>query len=150
VSATRAHDRHLLDVNVLIALAWPNHVHHGDARAWFREVGQLGWATTPVTEAGFVRISSNPAVVTEAVTPAEALLVLAAMRSRGDHTFLVDDVELVLGDGLPAERVGSHRHVTDAHLVVLAARHRARLATLDRGLVALGTPESVVAIPVDR
>jgi predicted nucleic acid-binding protein len=27
----------LLDVNVLIALAWPNHVHHGIARNWFRK-----------------------------------------------------------------------------------------------------------------
>jgi predicted nucleic acid-binding protein len=26
---------HLLDVNLLIALAWPNHVHHTSARAWF-------------------------------------------------------------------------------------------------------------------
>ena len=27
----------LLDVNVLIALAWPNHVHHAAARAWFED-----------------------------------------------------------------------------------------------------------------
>jgi predicted nucleic acid-binding protein len=25
----------LLDVNVLIALAWPNHVHHDLAQTWF-------------------------------------------------------------------------------------------------------------------
>ena len=25
----------LPDVNVLIALAWPNHVHHDAARSWF-------------------------------------------------------------------------------------------------------------------
>jgi predicted nucleic acid-binding protein len=25
----------LLDVNVLLALAWPNHVHHAASRTWF-------------------------------------------------------------------------------------------------------------------
>ena len=27
---------YLLDVNVLIALAWPNHVHHAAAHTWSR------------------------------------------------------------------------------------------------------------------
>ena len=27
----------LPDVNVLVALAWPNHVHHEQARGWFEE-----------------------------------------------------------------------------------------------------------------
>jgi len=26
---------YLLDINVLLALAWPNHVHHGPALTWF-------------------------------------------------------------------------------------------------------------------
>lgn len=30
----------LPDVNVLVALAWPNHVRHGRAHAWFAELGQ--------------------------------------------------------------------------------------------------------------
>ena len=46
----------LPDVNVLIALAWPNHVHHDAARSWFAESRATGWATCPVTEAGFVRV----------------------------------------------------------------------------------------------
>ena len=49
----------LLDVNVLVALAWPNHVHHVAARAWFNDVGQKRFATCPVTQSGFVRVSSN-------------------------------------------------------------------------------------------
>ena len=35
----------LLDVNVLIALVWPNHVHHEAARAWFTRRRKDGWAT---------------------------------------------------------------------------------------------------------
>ena len=45
----------LLDVNTLIALAWPNHSHHVAAHNWFA-TWKGGWATTPFTEVGFVRV----------------------------------------------------------------------------------------------
>lgn len=141
-------DPHLLDVNVLIALAWPNHVHHAAARAWFGTVGTDAWATTPVTEAGFVRVSSNPAAVAAAVTPADAFALLSRMRSRSGHVFFVDDVEMVVADALPPERVVTHGQVTDAHLLAVAARHLARVATFDRGLVSLGGRRAVTLIPV--
>lgn len=51
----------LLDVNLLVALAWPNHVHHQAALGWFQRNQAAGWATCPLTESGFVRVSSNSA-----------------------------------------------------------------------------------------
>ena len=48
---------YLLDVNVLIALAWPNHVHHGEALRWFEAKAVKAFRTCPMTQAGFVRIS---------------------------------------------------------------------------------------------
>ena len=63
----------LLDVNLLISLAWPNHVHHASALAWFGARDGQPWATSPVTEAGFVRVSSNPSAIRAArrAAPAE-------------------------------------------------------------------------------
>jgi hypothetical protein len=128
----------LLDVNLLVALAWPNHVHHVLAQEWFRGRRQGPWATTPVTESGFVRVSSNRSAVLTAVAPAEALSLLSRIREVPEHCFLPDDVELVIGDGhVERDRVVTHSLVTDAHLLALARRHGARLATLDRGVVAL-------------
>jgi len=128
----------LLDVNVLVSLAWPNHVHHAPAQRWFGKRGRSPWATTPFTEGGFVRVSSNGAAVPTAVTPSEALLLLARLRDVRGHTFLPDDVELVLGDRqVDPHRVVSHRSVSDALLLALARRHGARLATFDRGMKAL-------------
>jgi toxin-antitoxin system PIN domain toxin len=141
----------LLDVNVLVSMAWPNHVHHGQAQRWFRNRAAGLWATTPVTESGFVRISSNRAAIPTAVTPSEALALLARIRQVHDHVFLPDDLEQVIGNGhLHAGRVVSHRLVTDAHLLALARRHGARLATLDRGVAAMAGPQAddVVLIPV--
>ena len=78
----------LLDVNVLIALAWPNHVHHAAARAWFEDRREEGWATCPLTEAGFVRVSCNPSVVRHTVTPLDAIAVLEKLTRLGTHVFL--------------------------------------------------------------
>jgi toxin-antitoxin system PIN domain toxin len=136
-----------LDVNVLVALAWPNHVHHDAARGWFRATGQTAWATTPVTEAGFVRVSSNATMLANAVTPADALGLLARMRRRPGHVFLADDIEMVVSDVVAPERVVTHRLVTDAHLLAVAHRHGARLATFDRALASLGPRAAVTVIP---
>jgi predicted nucleic acid-binding protein len=37
----------LLDVNVLIALVDPQHVHHEPSHRWFQAHGCHGWATCP-------------------------------------------------------------------------------------------------------
>jgi uncharacterized protein len=141
----------LLDVNLLISLAWPNHVHHASARAWFGARDSRHWATSPVTEAGFVRVSSNPSAIPTAVTPGEALTLLGRMRHVEGHVFFPDDVELVTGsEQALAERIVGHRQVTDAHLLALARRHGARLATLDRAVTALAGDgaSTVVLVPV--
>jgi predicted nucleic acid-binding protein len=69
---------HRLDLNVLIALAWPQHVHHERAHAWFA-TSTSTWMTTPITEAGFARLSTNPSVVTHRVSMNDALAMLVAM-----------------------------------------------------------------------
>ncbi len=51
---------YLLDVNVLLALSDPMHIHHEAAHRWFAAKGQSAWATSPITENGFVRIASHP------------------------------------------------------------------------------------------
>lgn len=136
----------LLDVNVLVSLAWPNHVHHARAQAWFR--GHAGpWATTPVTESGFVRVCSNTAAIPTAVTPVEALTLLGRIRALPRHEFLPDDLPMVVSDAVDPTLIATHRHVTDAHLLALARRHQAQLVTFDRGVVSLaGTSSDVVTV----
>jgi uncharacterized protein len=50
---------YLLDINVLISLTDPMHVHHELAHQWFAEIGRRSWATCPITENGFIRITSH-------------------------------------------------------------------------------------------
>lgn len=126
----------LLDVNMLIALAWPSHVHHAVAQTWFAKNSSVGWATCALTQCGFVRISSNPKIIPEAVTPADALGMLNEIVKLKNHMFWSDDISL-LDSSVPSSLLVGHRQITDAYLLGLAIRHRGRLVTLDAGVSSL-------------
>jgi uncharacterized protein len=124
----------LLDTNVLVALAWPNHVHHACALAWFRAHQKNGWATCPVTQSGFVRVSSNRAVIPEAKPPQEAVDLLRRITALPHHRFWTDDISLSSSEFVAAKKLVGYRQVTDAHVLALALRHDGCLATLDSGI----------------
>ena len=126
----------LPDVNALVALAWPSHVHHRLARDWFTGVGSDPWSTCPFTQSGFIRVSSNPRIVDPAVTPQEALRMLRRLTGIGRHVFWPDDLDWTVED-LPFGLVMGHRQVTDAYLLGMAIRRSGRLVTLDRSIVDL-------------
>lgn len=130
----------LLDVNALVALAWDSHVHHSAVRRWFSSGGSDSWATCPVTESGFVRVSSNPVVLPSAIGVEDARRVLGALRAAGVHRFLADDVSMT-DDDVP--RLAGHRQVTDAHLLTLARRNGMSLVTFDAAIEALGDGDDV-------
>ena len=124
----------LLDVNVLVALAWPNHVHHEAAHRWFRQAGSDGWATCPLTQTGFVRVSSNDRILPDARTPAEAIALLEKMTLVPGHVFWSDDTSLCSSKFVFREHLTGYRQVVDAHLLALALTRGGRLATFDRGV----------------
>jgi len=130
----------LLDVNALVALAWDSHVHHVRMRAWFDEHAATGWATCPVSESGFVRVSANPKVLPSPIDVAAARDVLSRLRAAGRHYFLADDVSLTDPD-VPA--LIGHRQVTDAHLLTLARRRGVRLVTFDTAIATLAGGDAV-------
>ena len=141
---------HLLDVNLLIALAWPNHLHHVPAHAWFAAHAAEGWATCPITQCGFVRVSSNPRVIHPAVSPGEAVASLRRMAAHPYHVFWPDDVMLSDSTHVPLDVLRGHQQVTDAYMVGVARRRGGRLATMDRGLLAWlpqGMQDAAVLVP---
>ncbi len=127
----------LLDVNVLLALAWPNHQFHRPARRWF--AGHEGaWCTCALTQLGFVRLSSNPAFTDQAKLPAEATRILVNMTRHKGHRFIGELPSLESPAFVEAvERMLGHQQVTDGYLVALAHHHQIQLVTFDRRLEAL-------------
>ena len=128
---------YLLDVNVLIALAWPLHVHHVISHAWFESVGQQSWATCPLTQLAFVRISSNAKIISTAVSPRAAVQALSDMVALAGHVFWPDDLQVNDLASFTSNALVGHRQVTDAYLIELAKRHKGKVATLDAGLADL-------------
>ncbi len=122
----------LLDVNLLIALFDPDHIHHEPAHLWFAAHRSAGWATCPLTENGIVRILSNPAYSPTTERTARIVERLRAFRSSGHHVFWSDDVSLC--DPSAFRLSVGHRQLTDVYLLGLARAHDARLATLDRSI----------------
>jgi uncharacterized protein len=135
--ATAAPPACLLDVNVLIALAWPLHVHHTLAHAWFEREGFAHWATCPLTQLAFVRISSNPKIIPDAVSPRAAVQALGEITSLPGHQFWEDDLQVGGLSGFASNALIGHRQVTDAYLIELAKRRKAKVATLDAGMADL-------------
>ena len=122
----------LLDVNFLVALFDAQHANHDAAHRWFGATGAADWATCPITEAGCVRVLSNPAYPTVAASPQEALRRLARFCDAGGHCFWPDDLSLrSCLDDVTARRLQGHHQLTDFHLAALAAHRRGRLVTFD-------------------
>jgi toxin-antitoxin system PIN domain toxin len=126
---------YLLDANVLIALAWPEHSAHERASLWFASHARQGWATCPMTQAALVRVLSNPAFSARALTPSGALLVLNRNVELPGHRFWSDSIQL--GEALKrmTGTLTGRQQITDAYLVALAIQNRGKLATLDRGIL---------------
>jgi uncharacterized protein len=127
----------LLDVNVLLALAWPNDHYHRAARQWFVAQRSQRWATCPLTQLAFVRLSAQPVVVKATITIPEALRFLETAISAPEPEFwpLEDGLNLLLPE--ICERLIGHRRLTDAVLLDLAIRKAGKLATFDRGIANL-------------
>lgn len=124
----------LLDVNVLIALIDPSHVHHDRAHRWFAQEGVEDWLSSPTTQNGAVRVISHPKYSNSQPVPT-VLQSLESLTHVGGHRFVADSVSL-LGTEIDRGKLLSSAQVTDTHLLHLAVSLQARLATFDRRIVA--------------
>jgi len=122
----------LLDVNVLVALFDPSHVHHEKAHAWFGREGRSAWASCPITENGFVRVSSNPGYGGRRTTVSDAVDRLRTLQRAGGHSFWADSPSLLDVSSFDPAQLTGHHQVPDAYLLGLAIQHEGRLVTFDR------------------
>jgi uncharacterized protein len=122
----------LLDVNVLIALFFPDHVHHEIAHDWFANHRHHGWATCPTTENGFVRVVSQLRTEDGLVRPSQAIEHLTRFCEDRHHHRWQDVVSLSDSKLFAANHIAGHKAVTDVYLMGLAHTMKGCLATFDR------------------
>jgi toxin-antitoxin system PIN domain toxin len=124
----------LLDVNVLIALQWPGDQSHSRVRKWFLDEGRLSFATCALTQAGFVRVLSNPALTGVVVQISEAQELLRILSDLDGHRFWPTDLGLLESIALFGGQLQGFRQVTDAYLLGLAIQRKGTLVTLDKAI----------------
>jgi toxin-antitoxin system PIN domain toxin len=124
--------RALLDVNVLVALFDPDHVHHDAAHAWLGTNRSAGWATCPLTENALVRILANPAYSGAREQPTQIVRRLQTFCASGHHLFWPDDISLRDARLFASKLPIGHQQLTDIYLLGLAKKNDGSLATFDR------------------
>jgi predicted nucleic acid-binding protein len=126
---------YLLDVSTLLALLWDLHIHNTRVTRW--QIG-VKLAICPLTELGFLRISTQPNF---GVTFQQAKKMLQDWKAAQKPEFVPCDL-----DALDMQDPATGKQTTDFYLASLAQQHGMRLATLDEGI----RHPSVFLIPVEE
>jgi toxin-antitoxin system PIN domain toxin len=114
---------YLLDTNILIAAAWPKHQNHLAAQKFFTSIlSAHGFATCPITQLGFLRISWQ--FYAPGLADAETALEMFLEHPR--HVFWADEL------AANKLKASNHGQLTDAYLLKLAERNGGKLATFDK------------------
>jgi len=125
--------RALLDVNVLLALMDRDHVHHGQALAWWRKERDNGWASCSLTQNGFVRIFCQ-GTYTGRPTVAQAIEQLRLQLAEPGHEFWPDDLSITDASLFDRTRILGPKQITDVYLLALAVKNGGRFVTFDRSI----------------
>jgi toxin-antitoxin system PIN domain toxin len=125
--------RALLDVNCLLALLDEDHSSHSRALLWWQSDRPSGWATCPLTQNGFARISSQSSYASQRPLNV-AIEQLARLMTLSDHEFWSDDVSIADDRLFDHGYILGPNQITDVYLLGLAVKNGGRLVTFDRGL----------------
>ena len=137
--------RHLLDINVLIALLDPDHAFHQRAHGWWGRQGKA-WASSPLTENGLLRIMASAAYSKATrFTVADIAMRLSAFADNSDHAFWPDS--LSIRDPLRFLHVSmlSSKHLTDLYLLAFAVENHGCLVTFDQHIPLNAVPTASAA-----
>lgn len=143
----------LFNVNVLIAIADPEHVFHHAIHRWLTETPDKTWASCSITENGMVRVLTQAAYRSGARSATEAVATLRQMKEATPwrHVFWAEELSMTDSQAIYAERIAGAKQVTDVYLAALALRNAGRLVTFDSRVpwqaVASGTAR-LIEIPV--
>jgi uncharacterized protein len=126
--------RNLLDVNALVALTSIEHPQYSKAQRWFDSLVDQEWGICPLTEAGYVRIVTNPASGPIFSTFLHAAAILKDLARWPGYRYWPIIGSWATLTASFASRITGHQQVTDAYLLGLAIKEDGVLVTFDRGI----------------
>jgi toxin-antitoxin system PIN domain toxin len=123
------------DVNVLIPLHRPGHVHHQRAQEWWQEFASRGEPLTvpDVIWSGFVRVATHPRILRPPSSVEEAWQFVNAVRALGIYIPYASHPRLMdLFAAQCQEASATANLVTDAYIAAGAIALGATVVTFDR------------------
>jgi hypothetical protein len=140
----------LLDVNVLVAAVFADHLMHKPAREFVETVPCFH--TTPMTQGGFLRFATRPwknarkEEQPPRLSMAAAQAKLTELTNAAGHVFLADDEPFTK---LGLRSMQGHRQWTDAYLLHLARKHGLTLVSLESRMANLDDAANPVLFVVN-
>lgn len=144
-------NRMLLDINALLALLDPLHLHHHDVHRWYESLSPMRLLICPHVENGVMRIASQPRYPNTLGTTSEVRGNLKKFFKRAKVERCASDASLSDDSVLirPAHLTPSS--VADLYLLAVAVANNAKLATFDRRISPIaiqGGKKALEIIPV--
>jgi len=125
----------LPDINVWLALTFSAHSHHAQAKAWFETTPSSSCAFCRMTQQGFLRLCSNPAIFkSDALNLRQAWKAYDALQ--GDHRVYFELEPVGIEDAwrrLTNLQAHSPKKWNDAYLAAFSEKAELRLVSFDRG-----------------
>ena len=132
--------RYLLDVNALLALLDPLHVHHDAAHRWFENRSPMRLMICSHTLNGVIRVASQPKYPNTLGTSSRVREIMQQFVRQTDAETGEREISLLNDAILLRPELLTPSRVTDLYLLALAAANGAMLATFDQRI-----PVSAVA-----
>lgn len=140
--------RFLPDVNALLALLDPMHVHHDAAHRWFASQLSPQIILCSHVVNGVIRVASQPKYPNCLGTSGLVREVLRGFVKRGGTAVCERDISLLDDEVLLNPELLTPSHIADLYLLALAVSHGVRLATFDRRIPVTAISGGAAALEV--
>jgi toxin-antitoxin system PIN domain toxin len=125
---------YLLDINILLGIAWEDQEAHATVFPWFQQTGRHQFATCGITQTGFVRISSSVRFGPNAVSVKEAFQAMDSFTAMAGHEFWPIELGLRAATAHFVDKLFGPMQLTDAYLLGLAIARDGVLVTRDKAI----------------
>ncbi len=125
-------NRFLLDINALLALLDPMHIHHEDAHNWYQTNSPIRLLICPHIENGVIRVASQPRYPNHLGTSATVSENLKQFIQQLEVERCLTDISLLDDKLLLKPSLLTPSSIADLYLLAIASNNNAKLATFDR------------------
>lgn len=141
-------NRFLLDINALLSLLDPLHIHHEDAHRWYDESSPVQLLICPHVENGVMRVASQPRYPNCLGTSGHVRQALQKFMTQLKVERCESHASLMDNSLLRKPELLTPASIADLYLLALAVANKAKLATFDKRIQPAAIQSGVAALEI--